>query len=44
MPEHKRVDPRAIRSKSAETGRFSLLADNQEVSQLTVQKLQTVRS
>ncbi|AWV36417.1 TetR/AcrR family transcriptional regulator [Paenibacillus odorifer] len=40
MTEHKRVDPRAIRSKKMlKNAVFSLLADNVEVSQLTVQKI-----
>lgn len=40
MPEHKRVDPRAIRSKKMiKNAVFSLLADNVEISQLTVQKI-----
>jgi len=40
MPEHKRVDPRAIRSKKMlKHAVFSLLADNIEISQLTVQKI-----
>lgn len=40
MPEHKRVDPRALRSKRMlKNAVFSLLADNVEVSQLTVQKV-----
>lgn len=42
MPEHKRVDPRAVRSKKLlKQAVFSLLADNLEVSQLTVQKIAT---
>ncbi|MEK3772256.1 TetR-like C-terminal domain-containing protein [Paenibacillus sp. FSL R7-0048] len=40
MTEHKRVDPRAIRSKKMlKNAVFSLLADNVEISQLTVQKI-----
>lgn len=40
MPEHKRVDPRALRSKKMlKDAVFSLLADNVEISQLTVQKI-----
>lgn len=40
MPEHKRVDPRAIRSKRMlKHAVFSLLTDNLEISQLTVQKI-----
>ncbi|MEK5257531.1 TetR-like C-terminal domain-containing protein [Paenibacillus sp. FSL F4-0125] len=40
MSEHKRIDPRAIRSKKMlKNAVFSLLADNVEISQLTVQKI-----
>ncbi|KAA1187220.1 TetR/AcrR family transcriptional regulator [Paenibacillus sp. B2(2019)] len=40
MSEHKRVDPRAIRSKKMlKNAVFSLLAENVEISQLTVQKI-----
>lgn len=40
MPVHKRVDPRAIRSKKMlKNAVFSLLADNVEIPQLTVQKI-----
>lgn len=40
MTEHKRVDPRAIRSKKMlKNAVFSLLSDNVEISQLTVQKI-----
>jgi len=40
MSEHKRVDPRAIRSKRMlKEAVFSLLADPMEISQLTVQKI-----
>lgn len=40
MPVQKRVDPRAIRSKKMlKSAVYSLLADNVEISQLTVQKI-----
>ncbi|WP_246354326.1 hypothetical protein [Paenibacillus phytohabitans] len=40
MPEHKRVDPRTIRSKKMlKDAVFSLLADNVEISQLTVKRI-----
>ncbi|UQZ32666.1 TetR/AcrR family transcriptional regulator [Paenibacillus sp. PK3_47] len=40
MAEHKRADPRAVRSKKMlKNAVFSLLADNVEISQLTVQKI-----
>lgn len=40
MSVHKRVDPRAIRSKKMlKNAVFSLLSDNVEISQLTVQKI-----
>ncbi|WP_150272778.1 TetR/AcrR family transcriptional regulator [Paenibacillus tepidiphilus] len=40
MPEHKNADPRAIRSKKMlKQAVFSLLADNPEISQLTVRKI-----
>ncbi|MGG3740512.1 TetR/AcrR family transcriptional regulator [Paenibacillus chibensis] len=40
MPEHKRIDPRALRSKKMlKDAVFSLLADHPEISQLTVQKI-----
>lgn len=45
MTEHKRVDPRAIRSKKMlKNAVFSLLSDNVEISQLTVQKSPTARN
>jgi AcrR family transcriptional regulator len=40
MPAHKKTDPRAIRSKKMlKDAVFSLLAENVEISQLTVQKI-----
>lgn len=40
MSEHKKVDPRALRSKKMlKNAVFSLLAENVEISQLTVQKI-----
>jgi AcrR family transcriptional regulator len=40
MTVHKKVDPRAVRSKKMlKNAVFSLLADNVEISQLTVQKI-----
>lgn len=40
MPEQKRIDPRAIRSrKMLKNAVFSLLAEHMEISQLTVQKI-----
>ncbi|MBQ4901417.1 TetR/AcrR family transcriptional regulator [Paenibacillus sp. Marseille-P2973] len=40
MPEQKRIDPRAIRSrKMLKNAVFSLLTEHMEISQLTVQKI-----
>ncbi|WP_410770246.1 TetR-like C-terminal domain-containing protein [Fontibacillus sp. BL9] len=40
MSEHKRIDPRALRSKKMlKNAVFSLLSENVEISQLTVQKI-----
>ncbi|MFJ7952727.1 TetR-like C-terminal domain-containing protein [Lysinibacillus sp. NPDC096418] len=40
MSNHKKQDPRALRSKKMlKNALFSLLAENQEISQLTVQKI-----